>query len=93
MREGLPLLPFLAQLPPRMVAEYRETFAALNQTFAVSDFCLASTPTIAQFASRLGKPSVVYPNLIPTAFEQLSRVVTPLRPALIRSPFISYMSG
>ncbi|MGA9523941.1 MAG: glycosyltransferase, partial [Myxococcaceae bacterium] len=87
------LMPFLQHLPEEMVEEYRNTFGSLQRTIEASDVCVVSTPTIARHIARLGKPAVLHPNLIPTAFEQLSRVVYPLRRALIRTPFIGYMSG
>lgn len=87
------LLPFLEHLPRQGVNEYRELFAGLNKTFNAADFVYSSTPVISRYAQLHGKPIVEHPNLLPTSFQQLSRIIYPLREVLMRAPFIGYMSG
>jgi GT2 family glycosyltransferase/2-polyprenyl-3-methyl-5-hydroxy-6-metoxy-1,4-benzoquinol methylase/glycosyltransferase involved in cell wall biosynthesis len=87
------LMPFLKRTSPSELRDYRRQFGALQRTLLASDFCVASTPTIARYARDQGKAAIVHPNLLSSQYLQLARVIQPLRPVLQRSPLIGYMSG
>lgn len=87
------LMPFLKRTSPSDLREYRRQFLAHQKTLLAADVCVASTPTIARHARAQGKVAVVHPNLLPSHYLQLGKVIHPLRPALMRTPLIGYMSG
>src|SRR5262249_33806278 len=67
-----PLLTFLPGLGSEHVVEYRRTFAALHATFVSADYCIVSTPAIAERARTLGKVAIIHPNILSREYIDLA---------------------
>lgn len=66
---------------------------AQRRTFDACDMFIGSTPTLAAWAQKLGKPARSHPNVVPDAYLRLAPLVRRARAALRPGPTIGYFSG
>lgn len=86
---AVPLLPFVREDADAR-AKYSEEVRAVERTFRACDAFVGSTPALADWAARAGKPSHVHPNVVPDEYFALA----PRLASRERSgPTIGYFAG